>query len=62
MNIWQPIPVFGINSAGKFRWGRVGEPQDIARSGWCFWLPIKPSYITGATLRIDGGSHTARHA
>lgn len=47
-------PGFWDQLGGKIPLGRVGEPQDIAEAV-VFLASDKASYITGATLRIDGG-------
>lgn len=47
-------PDFWDQLGDKIPLGRVGEPQDIAEAV-VFLASEKASYITGSTLRIDGG-------
>ncbi len=44
-----------INKAGaKLPWGRMGTPEDIANTV-AFLASKEADYITGASLRVDGG-------
>ncbi|HBQ24898.1 MAG TPA: hypothetical protein DD791_00760 [Syntrophomonas sp.] len=50
------IPVFVIKGGGVHRFGRFGEPDDIAKA--VFFLSSKYSdYITGFTLDVNGGMY-----
>ncbi|MBZ0291628.1 MAG: glucose 1-dehydrogenase [Anaerolineae bacterium] len=40
--------------ASQLPWGRLGEPDDIANAA-AFLASDEADYITGATLRVDGG-------
>lgn len=44
-----------IQQGGKrIPWGRLGTPEDIGRAA-AFLCSADADYITGATLRVDGG-------
>jgi glucose 1-dehydrogenase len=38
----------------RIPWGRLGRPEDIGRAV-AFLASDEADYITGATLRVDGG-------
>jgi hypothetical protein len=42
------------DSATRLPWGRLGRPEEIGR-GVVFLCDPASDYITGSTLRIDGG-------
>ena len=43
-----------LESANKMPWGRLGTPNDIANAA-AFLVSSEADYITGTSLRVDGG-------
>ena len=43
-----------LERSKRIPWGRMGQPEDIAKAV-TFLVSEDADYITGATLRVDGG-------
>lgn len=50
-----PVEEFARTSQARIPLGRYGQPEEFARAA-AFLLSDAASYITGATLQVDGGS------
>ena len=49
------------SAASQLPTHRLGTPEEVS-SAVCFLLSPAARYISGATLRVDGGSSLYRHA
>ena len=53
--VWDPADTAGREAAGRATLtGRMGTPEEVA-AAVCFLAAEESAFITGATLRVDGG-------